>query len=381
MQISSASKVKTEFVFIHNSASTILSLRGDLIESALAAQMNVTVCIPPGNSKAQEELKSRGVRIFLIPLQRTGLNPFSDLYLFFKLFLFFKKTKPDWIFCTTIKPVIFGSLAARLASRKIRIASMITGLGYAFHPRSIKDRAVHLIARALYRLALTKNEIIFFHNQDDRDHFSDLKLLPSKARIKITAGSGVNLQKFQITEKSDAKEISFLLIARLLRDKGIFEFIEAARKIKSQNPNVRFQIAGPFDSNPMSISRVMMTSWKKEGVVEYLEELEDVRPALQASSVFVLPSYREGLSRIILEAMACGKPIITTNTPGCRETVRSGVNGFLVPIKNSNLLEAAMKKFISTPDLIATMGKNSREFAEQNFDVKNVNAQILSEMI
>jgi len=226
---------------------------------------------------------------------------------------------------------------------------------------------------------LPHNHAVFFQNRDDRDLFIRLGLLPDKSRAAIINGSGVDLDRFQEAPVSSGPPL-FLLIARLIRDKGILEYVEAAAILKKRHPQARFQLLGRHDSNPSAIGRQQLQSWQRDGVIEYLGETSNVAPHLAAAHVYVLPSYREGTPLTVLEAMATGRPIVTTDVPGCRETVVPGENGFLVPAKSAACLAEAMERFIRAPELIRKMGRHSREIAVEKFDVRKVNSVILKRM-
>lgn len=224
----------------------------------------------------------------------------------------------------------------------------------------------------------------FFQNPDDLNLFKKLGILKPNIPATVVNGSGVDINNFNIipfpTYSSGVIKPSFLLIARLLKDKGLIEYIEAARIIKSRYPETEFHLVGYIDENPAAITQSQLDEWVESGVVNYWGRLNDVRPAIAASSVYVLPSYREGTSRSVLEAMAMGRPIITTDAPGCRETVVDSRNGFLVPIKTVNELANAMEQFIKNPELIKNMGKASRKLTEERFDVNKVNEFMIKEM-
>ena len=290
-----------------------------------------------------------------------------------------RKIKPISVLSYNIKSVIYGSLAAKLA-RVSYCYALITGLGFAFTGKPKAKRALaQKAARTLYRMALKRTDCVFFQNPDDQLLFTTLNILPQGACFEIVNGSGVDLTYFEVTP-IPVRPVVFLLIARLLGDKGVREYVSAAAEVKKRYPETIFRIVGYLDENPDCISVDEVTEWGSEGVIQYLGILEDVRPAISDSSVYVLPSYREGMPRTVLEAMSMGRPIITTNAPGCRETVVEGVNGFLVPVKAVAELAAAMEKFVLEPQLINLMGARSRKFAEEKFDVNKVNAKMLAGM-
>jgi glycosyltransferase involved in cell wall biosynthesis len=256
--------------------------------------------------------------------------------------------------------------------------SMITGLGHVFTGRNWKARTLVPLVRSMYRLALRSNDRLFFQNPDDRALFERLKLIRRPDQAVLINGSGIDLEAFRPARLPPT--VSFLLLARLYAEKGIHEYVEAARTLKARYPGTVFRVAGRIDNHPTAISERELQSWVKEGVIEHLGWLDDVRPAIAASSVYVLPSYREGTPFSVLEAMAMGRPIVTTDVPGCRETVQDGMNGYLVPARNVPALVAALERLIVQPGLIAAMGQESRRIAVEKYDVHKVNAVILEGM-
>ena len=226
---------------------------------------------------------------------------------------------------------------------------------------------------------------VFFQNPDDLNLFKQLKLISPATPTAVVNGSGVDVSEYDvaplpISEDDNTPELRFLLIARLLGDKGVREYAQAAKRIKAKYHQTQFDLVGWIDDNPDSIDQQELDNWIKDGTINFWGKLSDVKPAIAASAIYVLPSYREGTPRTVLEAMAMGRPVITTDAPGCRETVTDEVNGFLVPVKSVDGLTEAMKKFITDPGLINTMGKASRKIAEEKFDVHAVNNFMLKEM-
>lgn len=353
--------------------SSLVRFRGDLINTWLNAGYEVVAAAP--EEEAREMVENLGVKYITIPLGRTGMNPVQDLKLLMALKRLLGKEKPDYLFLYTIKPVIYGSLAAYF-SKNCRTFSMITGLGYAFANTNGGGGFLKRLVSYLYRLALNRNEKVFFQNPDDQQFFLEQGLVDERKAVRVN-GSGVNLEYFK-TEPLPEGPQTFLLIARLIWEKGISEYIEAARLIKDKYAEARFMLVGwEFEDNPMSVGQKYLKQWQEEGLVEIHGETDDVRPFLKQCTVYVLPSYyREGTPRTVLEAMATGRAIITTDAPGCRETVIEGVNGFLVPVKDSRALAEAMEKFIVKPELAGNMGRASRKLAEEKYDVHKVNAEI-----
>ncbi len=339
---------------------------------------DVVACAPQFPDDVIDALTGMRVVCKDIPLERTGVNPLHDIRTLITLKRLFVGFRPDVVLSYTVKPVIYGSLAAGLAGVP-GIYSMITGLGYSFGDSSVKQRIVGIPVQMLYRCALRNNSAVFFQNPDDQSLFSSRRLIANPGQAVLINGSGVDVE-FYGEAPPVTDNISFLLIARLLRDKGILEYVEAARRIKARYPNVSFRVVGPFDSNPSAIGKGLVESWSRERIIEYLGETRDVRPYIADCSVYVLPSYREGTPRSVLEAMAMARPVITTDAPGCRETVMHGRNGYLVPVKDAASLSEAMERFIKAPQLIPQMGRESRRIAVEKYDVRRVNDRVLRVM-
>lgn len=358
-------------------APSLINFRGSLLEALVARGWRVTASAP-NMDDVKARLKAMGVSAVETPLARTGMNPLADLAYYRSLVELFRSEKPDVLLAYTAKPVIWGTLAARIVGVP-RVVAMITGLGYAFTSPvrpSIKHRAANLAARLLYRLALPRADHVLFQNPDDRELFENLGFTPSPDRVGVTAGSGIDLRHF--TPSPPPEQPSFLMLARLLGAKGVREYAIAARRLKARYPNVDIRLAGPFDHGVDGVSYAELTEWT-EGGIAYLGDLADVRPAIAEAAVYVLPSsYREGTPRSVLEALATGRPIITTDTPGCRETVIDGRNGFLIAPRDASALENAMEHFILDPSLIVPMAAASLDLARRKYDVNNVNAQILA---
>jgi len=372
-----------KFLLIASYADSLINFRGPLLDALLEKGLDVHVAAPdmPSGSAVRMHLEQKGVEVHEIPLRRVGMNPFADLLALVALCKLMRDIKPDSVLAYTVKPVIYGLLAARI-TRVGRRFALITGLGYAFQSADSQVSGgrgmLKALVQRLYALALSSTTRIFFQNPDDEALFKQLHLISTDTPSTVVNGSGVDVNDFNVAPFPE--HVSFLLIARLLGDKGVREFVSAARAVKSKYANVTFKIVGWIDENPNAIASDELDAWVAEGTVEYLGRLKDVRPAISSSSVYVLPSYREGTPRTVLEAMAMGRAVITTDAPGCRETVVDGVNGFLVPVKKVDELTAAMLNFVENPQLISALGKRSRELAELKYDVKKVNAAMLQGM-
>ena len=369
--------MKRTVIVIGSLAESLINFRGALLADMVRVGCRVVACAPNASAETKSGLARIGVEFRVIPFDRTGLNLVKDVQACIALVRLMREVRPDIVFGYTIKPVVYGSIVARLTGTR-KIFSMITGLGYAFSRKGVKQKIVSLVAQALYRFSLRCNAKVFFQNPDDQADFERMNLLKNSDQAVQINGSGIDIKSF--VPAPFPERISFLLIARLLKDKGITEYVEAARAVKLMYPQVSFQLAGWIDDNPSAISQVQLDCWVNNGVIEFLGRLSDVRSAMSACSVYVLPSYREGTPRTVLEAMAMGRPIITTDVPGCRETVQHGLNGFLVPMRDSQSLAQAMLKFIESKALIPQMGARSRELAVQKYDVDKVNAVLLSGM-
>lgn len=360
-------------------AGPIVNFRGDLVKEWINRGFEVVALSRPTKERRRERIAALGARHRHIPIKRDKLNPVQDLKLILSLWRIIREEQPDYIFAYTVKPVLYSGLCLQAAG-KSRFFIMITGLGYAFVGTSLKQRLLRMVLRLLYGKAIKKSEAVFFQNRDDLALFREMGLLGAKQKIVLVNGSGVNLDRFYYSTPPTGKDIKFLLIGRLLVSKGVLEYARAAELVKSVYPGARFVLLGRLLNSPDSIALKDLERWQDQGLLEYVPGTEDVRPYLEECSVYVLPSYREGTPRSVLEAMAMGRAVITTDAPGCRETVTEGVNGFLVPVKDSRALAEAMMRFIGQRELIEQMGRESRRIAEEKFDVHKVNRVILETM-
>ena len=362
-------------ILIASYAPSLWTFRRHLILSLKNKGYRVLACAP-AHGAALERLAALEVEFIAVGPARTSLNPLLDAHYFCKLVRLCRRTRPAAVISYTAKPVIWGSLAARVAGVK-NIVGMVTGLGLAFTQAGGSRPWLSTVIEGLYRIALRRCDSVIFQNPDDRKVFTDRHLIADSGRSFVVNGSGVDLTEFQPTKLPDAP--TFLLVARLLRDKGIREYCQAAAIIKRHRPDVSFRLVGWFDpGNPRAISPAELESWCAGGIVQYRGAVEDVRPEIAQCRVYVLPSYREGTPRTILEAMAMGRPIISTDVPGCRETVRQGWNGYLVPPCNSAALAGAIEALLVDRNLAENMGVNSRRLAESKYDGWHVAGSIVS---
>ena len=306
-------------------------------------------------------------------INNKGTNPIEDLRTIFEYFKIYKKLTPDVVFGFTIKPNVYGNITCCFFRIKT-VVNTITGLGTLF----IKPNLATRIAKVLYKLSLGKSTKVFFQNMDDFRLFIDEGMV-REGKCDALPGSGVNVQKFKPVKGCRGKTFKFLLIARMLWDKGVGEYVEAARVIKRKYRNVEFLLLGSVGvNNPSAIPKEKIVEWEKEGIVKYLGSTDDVRMEMAKADCIVLPSYREGIPRVLLEAAAMEKPIITTNTAGCREVVIDGVNGFLCKVKDPIDLSIKMEKIINMPNgKRRCMGKVGRKLVSKKFDERIVISKYL----
>ena len=359
-------------LIVANTSWYLYNFRLGLIRSLLDHGYEVSTLSPEDESSAS--LQDVGCHHIHLEMDNKGLNPISDLKMKIRLIDIYGQTNPDLIIHFTIKPVIYGSIAA--AKLGIPSVNNITGLGTSF----IKKNWVTWIVKWLYRLSQKNVDHVFFQNADDCELFERDKLIPENVSQEVIPGTGIDTDHFNVRPYPERNPVTFLLIARLLWDKGVGEFVEAARQIKSEFSDVRFQLLGFLDvSNRTAISRRQMQIWTEQGVIDYLGETDDVREHIASSSCVVLPSYREGLPRTLLEAASVGRPIIATDVTGCREVVEHGVNGYLCKAKDANDLAEKMKDMIKLSiDERREMGLRGREKMEQHFDEKIIVEKIVN---
>lgn len=365
---------------ISNSTFSLVTFRGPLITTMASRGMTVYAFAPDYDEQGRAAVRALGAIPVDFSISRAGTNPLRDLRDVIALAFQLRSLKLDASFCYFIKPVIYGTLAACLAGVPRRVA-MIEGAGYVFTEGEnfgLRRRLLRGFVTRLCKLALSQTQRVFMLNPDDRQLFVDGGMVDLQ-KICLLKGIGVELDKFTVTEPV-CEPVTFILIARLLKEKGVYDYIEAARRVRRSNPQARFVLLGSVDVNPGSITEDEVRAWVDEGIVEWPGHVNDVKPWIAKASVFVLPSYREGLPRSTQEVMAMGKPVITTDVPGCRETVQEGVNGMKVPVRDPAALAKAMLAFVERPELIRSMGQASRRLAEQNFDVHKINVEILEAM-
>ena len=366
----------------------VVKLRGPLVRALRAAGHEVIVCVPAPSDAArpgvEAGLRELGARLVMAPLDRTGTNLLSELAARDFYAGFMRSERPDAVLAYNPKPIFHAVPAARRAGVP-RVAAMVTGLGYAFTSRDVRARALAVVAMRLYRRALALADCVMFQNADDLELFDRLGLLGAVRDSRIVPGSGVDLERFPAVPVLDRpSRVDFLFAGRLLRDKGVREYVDAARALRAMRTDsdrFRFQLAGFTDGNPSSVTDDDVEGWSRAGTVEHLGRLEDVRPALAACSVFVIPSLREGLPMAALEAMATGRAVVACDVAGCRAVVEDGLNGILVPPGSAPALAVAMEQFLEDPSLVISMGRASRERAERLFDSRDVSRRVVEALL
>ncbi len=383
-------------------ANTLVYHRGDLIRDLAAQGCDVVTSAAEDYPHVRKFVEKAGGRHQPIRMVRSRVDPWKDRETLVDMWRLFRREKPDALFAYTIKSVVYGCVVARLAGVP-KIYALLPGLGFTFvKPETLKGRIISFISEWLHRFALKRADVIFMQNHDDVKLFTDLRLLPDGVPVHVTAGSGVNLEEYPHAPLGDTvllpdQPVRFALVSRLLISKGVEIFAEAARMLKKTHPQAEFHLIGPFDPNPNRVTEQQVAGWVGEGLITHHGMVRDVGALLRTMHVFVLPTwYREGVPHATLEALATGRPVITTNSTGARECVRltaegesqrdngcdvmSGENGFLVRPRDAGAVSKAMLHYMNHPDAIRVHGGASRSLAEQVFDVKIVNRIILRAM-
>jgi len=364
-----------KIVICLNTAWNLLNFRAGLIRALVNAGYEVVAVAP--DDKYSADLKALGCRFVPLHMDNGGTNPIKDVLLLLRFLHLFINERPDVFLGYTVKPNVYGSLAARMLG--IPVINNIAGLGAAF----IRGGMVMRMVRWLYRTALRRSAKVFFQNNDDRQLFIKGGLVKA-AVTALLPGSGIDLDRFTPSSMpvlgDDCAKFRFLLVARMLRDKGVGEYVEAARLLRQRRPDAEFCLLGFVDvKNPAAISRAEVEAWVAEGVVNYLGESDDVRSQIAAATCIVLPSYREGTPRSLLEAAAMARPIVTTDAVGCREVVNDGVNGYLCKVRDSaDLAEKMEQMLVLSPEARMQMGKRGREKVELEFDEQIVIGRYLA---
>jgi glycosyltransferase involved in cell wall biosynthesis len=377
---SGATPIRRRVLVANGIGDSVMRFRGALIRELVQAGHEVLVSTTAPENRARHtveaEVTSLGATLRFSPLLRTSMNPIGEWRARRHYRALLRDFRPDAVLCTNPKPIFHLMPAAADASVPRRVA-LVTGLGFAFTGSTWRARALRIVATRLYTKALRFASAAFFQNEDDLRELRSRGCLLPTLPTEIVGGSGVDLDAFPQAPFPPDPPV-FCMVARLLRDKGVYEFAEAARIVRARRPECRFRLVGWIDGNPAAIRRTELDAWIRDGTLEHVGFLDDVRPELRAASVFVLPSYREGTPLSTLEAMATGRPIITTDAPGCRRTVVEGENGRRVPARDAKALAEACLELAADNPLRERMGQRSRELAAEHFDVRAVNATIIA---
>lgn len=354
-----------------NDVPTVLNLRLNLLGALGRAGYRVAVAAPP--HEAAKQLVDQGIEFFPVKMHATATRPWSDAALLWRFYRLLRRTKPAALLGFTVKPNIYGSLAARLCG--VRVINNITGLGTVF----ISSGVLEALVTALYRPALRKSVAVLFHNEDDRRLFIE-KGIATAGQARMIPGSGVDLARYKpVPLPGTAAGPTFLLIGRLITEKGVHEFVDAARQLKAKWPEARFQLLGDFARGPRAIEPDAVEAWVAQDGIEYLGSASDVRPFIARADCVVLPSYREGLPRSLLEGAAMARPLVATDAPGCRDLVEFGVTGFLCEVRSGRSLAEAMSRIAClSPDGRAAMGGRARQMVEERYSDERVNEAYLA---
>lgn len=364
--------MKIKILFSANTAWSMLNFRKGLIQHLLTQGYQIIILAP--HDAFSEKLAVLGCTVIDLPMSAKGVNPLKDIQLTYFLFGIYRSLQPDFIIHYTIKPNIYGSLAAHMAG--IPSIAITTGLGYTF----VNNNLVSRIARRLYKFSFRFPKEIWFLNEDDRQTFLNYGLV-AREKAVLLHGEGVDLQHFTPRLQLQTDEnFRFLLIARMLWDKGVGEYVEAARIVQASYPNAVFQLLGACGvPNPSVISREQIAKWELEGLVEYLGTTDDVRPFIAQADCVVLPSYREGIPRTMIESAAMAKPLIVSDAPGCRDVVRDGITGYICAVKDADALARCCLHLLEQPPLKREqMGYSGRAFMAEVFDEQKVISQYIA---
>jgi glycosyltransferase involved in cell wall biosynthesis len=367
-------------VIVVNEARFFLTHRLPLADAAHGAGYAVHIAVPrrsDGFGDLAAHAASNGLVLHDIPLDRRGMNPASEARLLTRLLGLYRRLRPAVVHHVTVKPVLYGSLAAR-AARVPRVVNAVAGLGYLHLARGWRARAARAAVRRLYRAAFDAPGVrVVFQNGDDRAAFVGAGLVPAPRAVLVRGGSGVDLARFRVRPAPDGAPI-VMLPARMLWDKGVGEFVEAARLLRARGLGARFVLVGDTDVNRAAVPRARLAGWQAEGVVEWWGRRDDMPEVLAAASVVVLPSYREGCPKVLLEAAACGRAIVTTDVAGCRDVVTPEREGLLVPARDAAALADAIAALVTDAPRRAACAAAARRRAEAEFGVGRVVAAHLA---
>ena len=367
--------MRTKLLLVVNEPWFFVSHRLPIAIAAMSLGYEVHLATNAGSEV--EGIERVGIVVHEIPFTRSSTAPLAEIRTLIALYKLYKKIRPDMVHHVTIKPVLYGSFIAQI-SRVPNIVNAISGLGFVFLATGLIARLRRLIVKIAYRFTFRKpNVIAIFQNPDDKELFLSSGLL-NESQTYLIKGSGVDLSKFDVVDEPVGVK-TVVLAARMLWDKGVGEFVDAARVLKKRGVNARFCLLGDIDSgNPKAISREQIDVWCSSGMVEWHGFSDNINDVFSKSHIVCLPSYREGLPKVLMEAAACGRAVITTDVPGCRHAIKPDVTGFLVPVKNSSILAKTLEKLILDSELRVQMGKAGRKLAEEEFDINKVIEQHLN---
>ncbi|MCO7622423.1 MULTISPECIES: glycosyltransferase family 4 protein [Pseudomonas] len=361
--------MKPVLLIVGNDAKYFLSHRLPVALSAKEKGYDVHIATPEGPSVP--EVERLGFKYHRLSFSRSGTNPLVELWALISICILCWKVRPKIMHLVTIKPVLYGGIAARI-SPVMGVLAAIPGLGFIFMAEGVRARVLRSVISFMYRIALGKSNLrAVFQNPDDQRALSKIGAISAGKSILIR-GSGVDLSQYRyVAEDAGVPVVTFA--ARLLRDKGVFEFIDAARLLKARGMKVHFKLAGDLDTgNPTSVTEDQLANWMAEGVVECLGYCNDMSTLLTHSHLIVLPSYREGLPKVLVEAAACGRAVITTDVPGCRDAIDPDVSGLLVPVRDAKALADAIQCLLDAPERRREMGKAGRALAERAFAIESI---------
>lgn len=367
-----------------NQTRTLINFWSTLLHDLHTAGHHPICFAPDHDPEADQILNALGADVRHYSLNRKGINPIQDLGSLLglrrKLANARKVDGVKAVFVYTIKPVIYGLPAAAMAGIPTRCA-MITGLGYTFEADNPVKKALRTVTALMYQTSLRFANTVLFQNQDDLQTFEQFGCLPRGARVEMTRGTGVDMTRFAVKPLPQTTAPVFLLVARLLEAKGLHEYAEAARRVKQQCPEAKFQLLGPAEPDRGGVPLSVIGEWEKEGLVDYLGETRDTRPFVEACTVAVLPSWREGLPCTVMEAMSMGRAVIATDVPGCRDLVQPEVTGLLCPVRDPQKLAEACLRFVHEPTLAARMGEAGRRMVEEELDAHKAARHIIQNLI
>ncbi|WP_343738973.1 glycosyltransferase family 4 protein [Achromobacter sp.] len=357
-------------LFVVNNPAFFMSHRVPVALAAQKAGYDVHVATMDGPAVA--DIQALGMTHHAIPMTRSGKHPLQELGTLLALVRLFRRLRPDVVHLVTIKPVLYGGIAARIA-RVPGMVAAISGLGFVFLSNSLKMRLVRAVVARLYRVALGHpNSRVIFQNANDRDLLKSLGAV-REDQVVIIRGAGVDLDAYRSTPEPPAPPVVVTMVARLLRDKGVQEFVQAAKLLRERGVPVTMQLVGGLDAgNPTSSTQADVDAWQQDGCVQALGERSDVAALYAAAHIAVLPSYREGLPKSLIEAAACGRAVVTTDVPGCRDAIEPNVTGLLVPVRDAAALADAIARLAQDAALRQAMGTAGRALAEREFDINQV---------